>query len=89
MFITELCLIYSTATNNLLNWKKNCYLELSGIEGGAHDDKFEVGPVMDDGLEHAHQDVGGKGTLVSLVEQDDLQKKVNKIIVLYFSKKGA
>ena len=44
---------------------------------------------MDDGLEHAHQDVGGKGTLVSLVEQDDLQKKVNNTIVLFFSKQGA
>ena len=30
---------------------------------------------MDHRLKHTHQDVGGKGTLVSLVEQDDLQKK--------------
>ena len=34
----------------------------------------EEAPVGDHGLEHAHEDVGGEGALVRLVQQDHLQQ---------------
>ena len=45
-------------------------LELLGVEGGRHDDDLEVPAPLRDLLEQGHEDVGGEGALVGLVEDD-------------------
>lgn len=45
-------------------------LELGGVEGSTHDDDFEVRSTLGDIFEETHEDVGGEGTFVRLVEDD-------------------
>ena len=47
-------------------------LEGRRIEGGAHDDQFEVRTVGKDLLDHAENDIGGERALVNLIEDDDI-----------------
>ncbi|KAI6756452.1 hypothetical protein HG530_012188 [Fusarium avenaceum] len=45
-------------------------LELFGIESSRHDDDLEVGTAHRDLLKQSHENIGGKGTFVGLVEND-------------------
>jgi len=45
-------------------------LKFEGIEGGGHDDELEVWTALGEGLEDAHEDVGGKCALMGLIKND-------------------
>jgi hypothetical protein len=45
-------------------------LELESVEGGRHDDDFEVGAFFGEGFEETHEDISGKCTFVSFIEDD-------------------